>query len=215
MTESRSVITYRTGGRDYPLKTVRNCKVCKSPYRFDIEEHIIGGRTYKRIIDSLPEDHEVSADSVKRHYLNGHMPLEQSVHRQMVERRASQIGKSIDDAADSLIDGITLLESVVQRTFDRLASGEVKPELRDGVQAASLLAQLGEYDQQGVDQQAIVEAFIVYHQNAERFMTSDQFQKFGEALDKSPVLAALARRFDENAEHETVPGEVTASSSVD
>lgn len=208
-TAGRSVITYRIGGREYPLKTNRQCKVCMSPYRFDIEEAIVAGRVYRKIVESLPEGADITIDNVKRHYYADHMPLSVSTTRQIVEDRARRVGKRIEDSIESLVDGITLAETVVQKTFERIASGEIQPGLGDGLRAATLLAQMGEYDQGGVDQHAIVEAFIVYHESAQQFMTPEQFEAFGEMLDRNPVLKALAAKFEgKDVEGETVPGEV-------
>lgn len=206
MTES-SIVSYRVGGREYPMKTVRQCKVCRSPYRFDIEQAIVLGRTYRKIIEHLPEDHELTSENVKNHYLNGHLPMEVSVTRQIVEKRAEQVGKSIEDSVDSLIDGMTLAQTVVQKTFESIARGEQEPDIREGLAAAKLLAVLGEYDDGGLDMAAITEAFMVYHESAQEFMSPDQFEAFGKALSKNPVLKALARRY----EGEVVEGEVEES----
>lgn len=191
-----SIITYRVGGREYPMKTVRQCKVCRSPYRFDIEQAIVSGRTYRKIIEHLPEDHELTAENVKNHYLNGHLPMEVSVTREIVERRAQQVGKRIEDSAESLIDGMTLAQTVVQKTFEAIARGDQQPDIREGLAAAKLLAMLGEYDNGGMDVSAITEAFMVYHEHAQEFMSPEQFEKFGKALSNNPVLRALASRYD-------------------
>lgn len=212
MSESspQSIVTYRVGGRSYPLKTNRNCKVCTSPHRFEIEEEIVAGRTYAKIVDHLPEGHDLTVGNVKNHYYNNHMPTEASMTRQIVERRAEQVGKRIEDAAESLVDGITLLETVVHKTFEGIAKGEIKPELLDGIRATRILAQLGMYDAAGLDQQAIMEAFMVYHEHAQENMTPEQFERFGEQLAENPVLKALASRYGDD---ETVSGEVVHAES--
>jgi hypothetical protein len=203
----QSVVSYRVGGREYAMKTNRQCKVCMSEYRFQIEEHLISGRVYKRIHESLPEDAEISVRNIKDHYNNGHMPLEQAAIRQIVETRAEKVGKRIEDSVDSLVDGMTLAEVVVQKTFDAIAAGEIRPDLKDGLTAAKFLAEMGEYDEGGSDMAAITEAFIVYHEQAEQVMSPEQFEAFGQALKTNPVLKALASRYD----GEKVEGEVLDS----
>lgn len=214
----RSIITYRIGGREYPLKTNRQCKVCMSPYRFDIEEAIVAGRVYKKIVDSLPEGHGLTIKNVQSHYYNDHMPLAVSTTREIVERRAQQVGKRIEDSIESLIDGMTLLDTVVQKTFEAVAAGEIKPELTDGIRAARILAALGEFDQSGLDQHAIVEAFTVYQEQAQSVMSPEQFAEFGRLLENSPVLRALAARYDgeeEDTSGQTVPGQVVKNEEAD
>lgn len=206
----RSIINYRIAGRHYPMKNVGQCKTCQSPHRFEIEEQLVAGRTYAKIIASLPDDADLSVRNVKDHYLNNHLPLEAATSREIAESRARRVGKSIEDYAGSLIDGITLLETVVQKTFEDIAAGRIKPDVADGIRAAKVLAQLGEYDEGGVDQQAIVEAFMVYHEQAQANMTPEQFRAFGEALDENPVLRALASRYDGE---QVVSGEVVEQSA--
>ncbi len=209
--QPRSIVTYRVGGHEYPMTTNRQCKVCVSPYRMDIEEAIVHGRTYQKIIDSLPEGNDLTRRNAQDHYLNGHMPLEVSATRQIVEKRAERIGKRIEDGAEALVDGITLLEVTVQKTFEGIANGSIKPDLADGVRAARILAQLGEYeDAGGVDQQAIIEAFMQYHETAQQVMAPEEFNRFGEMLDRNPVLKALASRFD-GEEHEVVQSEAVGA----
>lgn len=192
-----SVVTYRVGGREYPMKTVPSCKVCKSPHRFEIEEQIVAGRTYQRIVDALPEDTDLNYRNVGDHYRSGHMPLEMAATRQIVEQRAHRVGKRIEDSQEALVDGVALMEVVVQKTFEEIARGALTPDLTDGLRAAKMLADLGEYDEGGgVDQNAVFEAFMVYHENAKSMMSPEQFEEFGRALDSSPVLKALAARFD-------------------
>lgn len=199
-----SLVTYKVGGREYPMKTVRTCKVCMSPYRFDVEEAVVAGRTYAKIVESLPEDHDLNVRNVKDHYYNGHMPLEVAASRQIVEERAARVGKRIEDSTDSLVDGVTLLNVTVQKVFEDIAAGRLQPEVADGIRAANILAQLGEYDDGGLDQQAFVEAFMVYHESAQDLMSPEQFEKFGQRLSQSPVLRALASRYD----GDSVDGEV-------
>lgn len=203
----QSIISYRVGGREYPMKTNRQCKVCMSPHRFDIEEEIVSGRTYRKIVDHLPEGHDLTTRNIKDHYYNGHMPMAISATREIVERRAQQVGKRIEDSVESLIDGMTLAQTVIQKTFESIARGEQTPDIREGLAAAKLLAALGEYDEGGMDMSAITEAFMVYHEHAQEFMNPEQFERFGQALSANPVLKALASRY----EGETVEGDVMES----
>jgi hypothetical protein len=180
-----------------------------SPYRFDVEEDLLGGRTYMKIAQSLPEDAELNHENVRNHYRNGHLPLEQAAVRGIVEARAEAVGKRIEDNVETLIDGMALAEVVVEKTFQSIASGDIRPDVRDGLAAAKFLAEMGEYDEGGADMAAITEAFIVYHENAQQFMSAEQFEAFGKALKKNPVLNALARRYE--GQGETVSGEVVAN----
>lgn len=193
-----SAITYRIGGREYPMRVQRNCKVCMSPHRFDIEEMLVGGRTYRKIVESLPadDDHGLTYENVKNHYLNGHLPTEHSATRQIVEARAQRVGKAVEDSVEQLVDGVSLAQVVVQKTFEAIAANEIAPDMKDGLAAAKFLADLGEYDEGGTDMLAVSEAFMAYHDTAQEVMSPEQFAAFGAMLASNPVLKALAAKYD-------------------
>jgi len=204
-------MNYRIGGREYPMVRVPQCLTCNSPYRFEIEESIVSGRTWTKISESLAitygDEFAISVDALKDHFQNGHMPLEQAETRTLIETRARRVGKRIEDSAEELVDGITLLSAVVVKTFEEIASGRKTPDISDGIRAAKLLADFGEYDGGGIDQQAYVEAFLVYQEEAEKVMGAELFAQFGEALAANPVLAALASRYEGDG-HDVVQGSV-------
>jgi hypothetical protein len=211
---SNSAVTYRVGGREYPLKTNRQCKVCMSPFRFDIEEALIGGRTYRKIVEALPEgEHELVPENVKNHYLNGHLPTAQSAHRQIIEARASRVGKAVDDSVEQLVDGVTLAQVVVQKSFEAIAEGRMAPDMKDALSAAKFLADLGEYDEGGTDMLAVSEAFMAYHDTAAELMTPEMFEAFGRMLASNPVLKALAAKY-EGQEVEQAPEPQRAQGEV-
>lgn len=213
-----SVITYRAGGKEYPLHTAPQCQVCNSPYRFEIEQQLISGRTYRRIHESISVHYEDSEDSapswrsIQEHYRREHMPVNHSTTRQIIEDRAQAVGKAVDSGVEELVDGITLMETVVFKAFNLIANGEAEPTVRDGLAAAKLLAELGAYDGSSVDQQAYVDAFVAYHETAEQVMGKEEFARFGAALAQNPVLKQLAARYDGESV-DTVPGEVEEEAS--
>lgn len=199
-----AVTTYRMGGTNAPLKRNPNCKVCNSRYRFDIEEKILGGASYKRIRDWLPEDAQISSDSMRRHWKND-MAIEQALVRQITENRAERVGKRIEDSVEALVDGMTYLEVVVQKGFDLIAQGKTEPTIKETLAAAKMLAELGEYDESALDQQAYVEAFSIYMESARRRMGDVEFAAFGDDLATNPVLAALIARSQGRSEPEPEP----------
>lgn len=199
-----SVIAYRLGGRDYPLRTVAQCKVCSSPHRFEIEKELAAGRVYKKIVESLliqDPDCDLNPKNVADHYRNGHMPLEVEASRRIVERRAEQRGLDVVAGVDSLVDGVTLAETVVQKTFEAIQRGEIKPDLKDGLTAARLLETFAPADT-GADASVYAQVFMVYHETAQMLMTQSQFDEFGRRLSDNPVLKALIARYSEGTQIE-------------
>lgn len=194
--------TYRLGGTDVPLITDPRCKVCMSPHRFDAEEQIIVGTAYAKINDRLPEGATFTSDSLRRHYHN-HMSIEKSEMVGIVHRRAVRVGKRISDSEESLVDGISLMEVVVQKTFERIALGEITPTLKEGLAAAKALADLGEYDDEAMDQQAYAQAFSVFMDEASKLMGSEMFGAFGVNLERNAVLQALMAKYNPQGKTES------------
>lgn len=202
-TAAASIITYRMGGRSYPLRAAATCHVCQSIYRFEIETQIASGRTFANIIRHLPEDHDLEPGALKRHYDAGHMPMEIEAARRIVEERAIELGRHIEDGANDLVDQTILARTVMQRTFEGIVSGELEPTINDGIQAARLLEQMG-INTEEVDQQAWVEAFMIYHETAQQYMDNAQFAAFGESLAANPILQALINQKETPAIEATV-----------
>jgi NADH:ubiquinone oxidoreductase subunit len=66
-----------------------------------------------------------------------------------------------------------------------------------------------------MDMDAMVEAFVIYMDNAEAHMTPEQFEDFHRALDTNPVLKALERRYQEQQEGHPVQGEAEEKEGED
>ncbi len=194
-----SLIAYRLGGRDYPLRTVAQCKVCSSPHRFEIEKEIAAGRVYKNIVASLlleDPDCDLTNKNLNDHYRNGHMPLEVEASRRILERRAEQRGLDVVAGVDSLVDGIALAETVVQKTYEAVQRGEIKPDLKDGLYAARMLETFAPVET-GANAEIYAQAFMVYHEVAQMLMPAGQFEEFGRRLSANPTLKALVARYSE------------------
>jgi len=193
-----SIVSYRLGGRSYPLRVNANCTVCRSAWRLEVEEGIAAGQPYAVVAARLPEDSGVSARHVASHYRGGHLPFDVEVARRIVERRAERVGRSIEEGVDSLVDQVSLAEVVVQRVFEGVAAGELRPDVGDGLAAAKLLAQV-EQEVDGGDRAAWTEAFMVYFAAARSIMSPAQFAEFGAVLAGNPVLRALRQRAEDQA----------------
>lgn len=193
-----ALVVYRLGGREYPVRTVGQCKVCQSPHRFSIESEIASGRAYRRIQQDLllaDANCDLSTDNLGDHFRNGHMPMEVEAGRRIMERRARDRGHNIESGIESLVDGMALAEMVAAKTIEALQRGEIKPDIRDGLMAARLLETFSPVED-GIDQNTYAEAFMVFHEVAQGIMTPGQFEEFGRLLGTNATLKALVSRYD-------------------
>lgn len=203
---------YSLGGRTYPMVTVSQCHTCQSPMRLDIEKMILTGTPYLRISrwteETLPEGQHLSANSVRHHFDRGHMPVEAEVVRQVLDRKATERGEDLERVVAPIVDGVGFAEIVLQKSVQRMANGEIEPSVADGLNAARIMEQFREFEAAN-SEEVWVQAFIVYHELAQRIMTPSQFEQFGRELAASPVLRSLTEA------HATEEPETETSSFYD
>lgn len=195
-TRPASVVMVEIGGRKYPMKTVPQCRTCMSPYRLEIEQSILEHRSYMSIamavadrpVGRLPHP---GHQSVRDHVLKNHMPIGPTAERALVEKRAEQIGRSIEDYAAGLADYATVNEIIIQRGMDRLARGELQPSMSELLTAIRMQHAIEATSEDGLDSAAWQEALVAYLEVAQQFIPPDKMQSYGQALANHPVLRAM------------------------
>lgn len=206
-----SVVMVEINGRKYPMKTVARCLTCMSPHRQQIELAILEQHSYQRIADSLigletgARSHP-TATAIREHVIRGHMPIGPAAERALVEERAKQLGRNIEDAATNLADYASVNQIIIQRGMGRLARGELKPSMAELLTAIRMQHAIDSSTEDGLDSQAWQEALVVYMEVAQRFIPPELFQSYGQALAQHPVLRALMTGRSQRA-LETASGE--------
>lgn len=189
----RSMILTRIGGREYPLRSLPNCRTCQHPQRDEIENAMLAGQSMLSIRRALPEDDfRPSYDGLRGHFKNNHMPLEASAQVALIERNAKRQGLKIEEAIDTLVDHITVAEMVVQKGFQRMQSGEISPEMTDVLNAVKIVEQIQSRVQGDMDQEMWVSATMSMLEDARQIMNPQQWEQYGKKLQSNPILKALA-----------------------
>lgn len=194
-----SMVMTRIGGRDYPLRSVPQCKTCQSPHRLLIENALLQGRTYKAIerelegLDPGPMGNP-NAEGISHHYKEGHLPLPQAVQRRLIERRAEEIGINMESAVDSLVDKVTVAQSIVQKGWEMLAADQAAPTVAETISAIKLLHDIEKQSEQSLDQEAWVQSVQIMMEVARELMDDEQWDWFGRKLASHPVLRAMAKK---------------------
>jgi hypothetical protein len=187
--------TVRVGGREYPQVSERTCKTCSSQYRDLIEQATVGGRTWKKIIRSLPAEAGLSERNLADHFRHGHLPVAAEATQLLAERQAEERGAVVETGAARIVDFLEFAQAVMGRVNHRVAAGEVEPGISDGLRAADLLAR---YDPGPTMSEAdYAEVFSIYADTAKAVMTSEQHQEFVARLDTNQALQDLANRWQE------------------
>lgn len=200
----------RVGGRTYQRrKVVPSCLVCKSGFREEIEGALLKSYTASAIVQYLPEDCGLSARNINEHVRNGHLPIDDAIVRSLVERRAEELGQSIEEAVAPLVDHISFARVGLQKAFAKLASDELEPTLADGIAFAKILQQVEESVGVGMDEEAVYQAFLVYNRAIHRHADAEQLQAISAEISADPVMAGLRSRAlrEESVEADASPME--------
>lgn len=213
MTTARptSLVMTRIGGQDYPLRSEPNCKTCQSPQRLFVEAELVRGRSYRSIarsLDGLPagEKGHPSHESIANHVKQGHVPVAQSVQRRIIERRAIEVGRSIEADEDVLADHVTVSQMIVQRGLEKVADGTLDLKASDIIAASRFLHDVEKSAGGEVNAEVWVEAVMEYMEIAQQFIPPAAWTAYSAALNQSPVLRALAER-----QASTIRGEISAA----
>lgn len=201
-----SVMMVRVGGQDYPYRRVAACNVCNSPYRMSIERALLQGWSYKRIeshLDDVEHGPHPQPDwwSIRSHVTAEHMPLPSIARRKIIEKRAEEIGRNIEDDAELLLDTVSVNQTIIQRGFERLANGEIDPSMNDLMNALKLQLQIDQQMGDKTDSQAWRDAMMEMLSTARRIMPPELWQRFGAEMKDSPIISALQAK-----EHKAVEG---------
>lgn len=191
-----SEVRYDVAGQSYPLRHVNGCKTCASPYRAEIEKLLAYGHTAGWISKQLPEEADLSLHNIYNHSIK-HLPIEISRRIAIRELRAEEVGKSLTEGTELLIDEVTLMREVMQETVKGMVEGKLQPTISEGLRAAQLLNAMTSDDGGSIDQQAYTASMMRYFQIAQQTMPDDVFMSFIEGVRRDPILKALADKAKE------------------
>ncbi len=192
-----SVAVVRAGGREYPLVSERTCKTCCSEYRGVIERDAVAGRTWKAIVRSLPDGADLTERNLSDHWRNKHVPVAAEAVQVLAERQSRDRGEIVEVAAEKIVDYLGFAQLIVGRVNEKIATGELEPDVRDALRATELLARFDPGP--SMDEGSYLEGFMIFHNIAKEIMTAEQSQEFGRRLAADITLQQLAQRWDELA----------------
>lgn len=211
-----SLVQVRIGNRIYDAVRVPQCHTCTHPARMEIETQIVECVAYRVIAEQYSEVEyrdpagntqvlpAISHDSIRNHFLKGHLPMQAAVRRQFAERRMQEIGYDLETIGGKFVDQITFNQAVLQRAHERLVAGDIEVEAKDGLAAAKFLAEAEKQAGGGIDNEAWAQAMEVYLQAAQAVMNPSQWIQFVSSVRTNPVLKAIEARLSTQPPTETV-----------
>ena len=181
----------KVGGRMYQARIEPRCKTCNSPYRSAIETALVKSYGYTAIVRSLPDDAELSVENIKHHFKAGHLPLDESVRRVVIEQDARERGLDIEGYETTLGNHLTLAKLGVQKVLQKMMSGELEPDIKDGIAFASLLSKVEEQAGADYDKATLTQGFIAYYMAIQQVCTPEQAQQISNLIAANPVMKSL------------------------
>lgn len=187
------------GGRRYPWRHAKGCKVCNCESRFEIEEQLLIGRSYASILRGLPDQYceggplALNVQNLKDHVKN-HMPVDVTVSRAVIEQRAEEVGRALETMEGTIIDAYSVASEVMRLGFERVMKGEIKVGLDHTILATKMVADMDEKaaENSSVDSAVYVQLVTLLLQHVRSVMTSEQFNDLSSAFRTDPVFSALA-----------------------
>jgi hypothetical protein len=113
----------------------------------------------------------------------------------LAEQQATEQGEVLELAAAKVVDYLGFAQLIVGRVNEKVATGELEPDVRDALRATELLARFDPGP--SMDEGAYLEGFMIFHEIAKEIMTPEQSEEFGRRLAADATLQALAHRWDE------------------
>ena len=135
-----ALATCTVAGRTYPVTMATRCRTCRSHHRHTVEALLVEGQPYTAIVQSLPEDCGLTPANIGEHFRRGHVATEHEVVRQLLDRRSRGRGDEVSLQAERVLSALGFAQAVVQKVYERLASGEVEPSFREALACSRLLA---------------------------------------------------------------------------
>lgn len=132
-------MTYRVGGREYPLTRSARCHTCRSPHRRTVEVALVGGASCSEAVQDLPDDAGLTSRNVREHLRRGHLPVEHEVVARLVEQEAQRRARQIEDGVSVRTQALALASTTIDLVTAKLVAGELEPTIADGIKMAKLL----------------------------------------------------------------------------
>jgi len=190
-----SAIVLRVRGREYPLKFSSQCNTCKSQFRIDIERDLLIGRTVTSILAGLPEHHGLSPRNVYEHLKGGHSLADSVVMTAIMEE---EFTGDILEAHGSIVSYMGLLKNVVRLTGEGIQDGAIKVNIKEGVAAAGILAQLEMAQNQDRDDVAAAAATLrVVLDHCRKVLTPDAFDALIDGVSNDPIYQMVRHEHEQ------------------
>lgn len=186
--------------RAFPT-TVTQCRVCISPRRVQIERMLAEGMSYAAVANVInvemdeESEHFISPRSIARHFKRDHMPLQAAALHRIVEHRARELGKELEETVDSVVDQFVVGRAMLQSYYVRLANNEVAVSSSDAVSLINAFMRIDSSVMGGIDASAYNRVVQIMIENMEQVVGPEKTREVLFLTSENPtVRAVMAQR---------------------
>jgi hypothetical protein len=177
-----SLASVDVGGESFPYKIESRCRVCSSRRRLDVERALVKGMTYQHIAETFGEPDKINARGVMAHVKRGHVPMNAPAVLAVAKARTEEVSQAIAPLIRGATANLGFAHAVVDRVRVRLESGEVQPNVRDGLAAIRLITEC-EAASSPVDANEWQSEFMAVFEAVKAIMTPAQFDDLATRLN--------------------------------
>lgn len=196
----KSLTMIRVGGQEVPLYVGKKCRVCQSPYRFDIEKKLLAGVGQKTIAEQLPEENNYGDERITPKHISNHIHAQPShclprvaALQLLVDARQQQLGRNAEDAVGFLADYYIAGNMMIQTYFERLMNGHELPSGGEVVSLIKLFADMDRETKGGLDTAAYNQLFMTML-DAVRELAPGAYERIVHRVTSNPIAQALEAR---------------------
>jgi hypothetical protein len=184
---------WSSAGERYAYELIDACPVCVSHWHAEVDEQLIAGRSPSEVVGNWSYSAGPSVAEVREHVARGHVRVTRTpgAGGGVFDSAAGSPGRDAAPAAGQDIAG--LAKTILGALALRIEAGEVQPSMRDGLNAANLLARLdvGNDPVGYVDVNTLEQVMAAWMDALRPVLTKAQMNEFGRTLDNNPLLNKL------------------------
>lgn len=177
----QSAASIEVDGESYPYRVEPRCRVCSSSQRLGIERAVANGAPFQRIAETFGDHAGINARGIMAHVKRGHLPINAPSVQAVAKARSEEVSEAIAPMIRGAAANLGFAHAVVDRVRIRLASGEIEPNVRDGLAAARLIVEC-ETGSGPADTSEWQDEIMGVFETAQAIMTPDQFAAMGDRL---------------------------------
>ena len=188
-----ALLTYTVGGQQYPLTASSRCRTCRSRHRRTIECRLVEGATPADALRDIDDADKPNTRNIREHVARGHLPVESELVRQLINTgEGGQRANLVEQGVAARVNALGFASAIITETNARIASGELRVSVRDGIRAARLLAEhdtMLRKERRGTELLTQArEATVAILDLAKANMTSESWSAFLKRMEEDELL---------------------------